>query len=833
MLEERHEIIEFSPDIPLKVFMHKLGYVGKHWHKSMELLMVLQGAIEITVDGKVSHLETEDIIVINSNSIHEIRSEGAVMIAVQIELSKFNHLRMDLESYIFDCNSSKDKDTSHFSGLRFCIASMITENTHHKKGCEYRNYSLSYYLISELVRYFQVPVTESVLLRQKHLPRLTRILKYINDNYAKNFTLRDLAESEQLSVPYLSNFFDKYMGIKFSQYYTNVKLDHAANDLANTTDTIETIAMRNGFTESHAFVRAFKKRYNTLPSTWRKNRKAPEKSGESPQNLNYLLLEPSNYLNLLTKYTTGGIRTYDTQPEPSRETYTVPPINVQTTVSRLRHTFKKSIGVGRASELLQKGIQDMLKDLQANVGYEFIKFHGILSDDMMVVSRVHGQLKFHYTLVDMVLDFILSIGLKPIIQLSFMPLELASDPEKTTCAMPFNTSPPKKMEEWDALICDFTFHLIQRYGYAQVIRWLFCVWNEPTTPPSMFGFGPGKEKEFFEFYEHTFKAVKKICPQITFGTPSLLYIENLGEETWITRFLQYTKDHDCAPQFLNVHYYSDILPSTDTNISLNATSSFPKRTDDFSLWIGSIKKIFKSCGFGHLPIYLTEWNFTLSHRNLINDTCFKSCWLMKNLLKNYDRLDAFGYWSLTDLISENALPDTLFHGGLGLYTMNGLRKNAFYVFYFANHLGNELLASGDGYFVTKRKDGYAIITYNYIHYGSLFASGELFDITETNRYSPFDMSRKLKISFTLENVESGSYQVREYFVNRDYGSAFDLWLKMGALPLNPADTDLLQGLCVPGFHMERRLTNKNILTYTAVLEPLEIRLTLLTKTELA
>ena len=307
MLEERHEIIEFSPDIPLKVFMHKLGYVGKHWHKSMELLMVLQGTIEINVDGEVSHLQSEDIIVINSNSIHEIRSEGAVMIAVQIELSKFNHLRIDLESYVFDCNSSKDKDSSHFSGLRFCIASMITENTHHRKGCEYRNYSLSYYLISELVRYFQVPVTESILQRQKHLPRLTRILKYINDNYAHNFTLRDLAEAENLSVPYLSNFFDKYMGIKFSQYYTNVKLGTCGQRPCSTlTDTIEAIALRNGFTESPCLLCPghLRKRYNALPSAWRKDRKAPANCRRRPsENINYLTLEPSNYLNHLTKYT--------------------------------------------------------------------------------------------------------------------------------------------------------------------------------------------------------------------------------------------------------------------------------------------------------------------------------------------------------------------------------------------------------------------------------------------------------------------------------------------------------------------------------------------------
>ncbi len=831
-MEERHEIIEFAPDIPIKVFIHKIGFVAKHWHKSLELLMVLTGEIEINIDGEISYLKSEDIIVINSYSMHELRSEGAVMIAVQIDLSKVSRPGMDLDNYIFDCNSTKDTRTyEYFNGLRFGIATLIYENAHHIKGCEYRNDALIYYLVSDLIRYFHVPATESALQRQKYLPRLTRIINYINENYAKNFSLSDLAESENLSVPYLSNFFDKYMGIKFSQYYTNVKLEHAVNDLLHTNDSIEVIALRNGFTESHAFVRAFKKKYNALPSAWRKEQK--NKTALRPsENINYLTLEPSNYLNLLTKYLAKETGAFFQLPTESFTELSVS-VNAENNIAVLHHTFKKSIGVGRASELLNKNIQDMLKDLQTNVGYEYIKFHGILSDDMMVVSRINGQLKFHYTMVDMVLDFLLSIGIKPIIQLSFMPHALASDPDKVMCYIPFNTSPPKDLTEWEALVTDFTAHLLERYGYSQVIGWLFCVWNEPTTPPSMFGFGPGKNPVFFEFYERSFKAVKRVCPQITFGSPSILYIDNLGDENWSREFLQYTRDHDCAPEFLNVHYYSDIIPDTQSNFSLNAASSFPKRTDDFALWIGSIKKIFKSCGFGHLPIYLTEWNFTLSHRNLINDTCFKSCWLMKNLLKNYDRLDAFGYWSLTDLISENALPDTLFHGGLGLYTMNGLRKNAFYVFYFANHLGNELLASGDGYFVTKRKDGYAIITYNYIHYGSLFASGELFDITETNRYSPFDMSRKLKISFTLENVESGSYQVREYFVNRDYGSAFDLWLKMGALPLNPADTDLLQGLCVPGFHMERRLTNKNILTYTAVLEPLEIRLTLLTKTELA
>ena len=154
---------------------------------------------------------------------------------------------------------------------------------------------------------------------------------------------------------------------------------------------------------------------------------------------------------------------------------------------------------------------------------------------------------------------------------------------------------------------------------------------------------------------------------------------------------------------------------------------------------------------------------------------------MKNLLKNYDRLDSFCYWSLTDLIRENPLPPNQFHGGLGLYTSCGLRKGVFYVFYFANMLGDELIAAGDGYFITRKGDCYQIITYHYIHYGDLFASGELFDITETNRYTAFDTTKDLDVSLQLTDIANGNYNVKEYFVNRHHGNAYDIWLEMRAM----------------------------------------------------
>ena len=822
-LEERHEIIEFPPNIPLKIFMHKLGSVDNHWHRSIELLMILDGVITISIENTEYELSCEDIILINSNTIHSLRSESAVMIAIQIDLSRMNQLDANLDEVVFDCNTKTTDDLTKFDGIRFAVATMLNENAHNSSEAQYRNYSLAYYLVSELLANFRVPITSAIKAQQKYAARLTRLLKYIEDHYAENFSLSDLAAEEDLSVPYLSNFFEKNMGVKFSQYYTSIKLNHALPDLLSTNDSIESIAIRNGFTESHSFVRSFKKQYGMLPSAYRKQKGQTAPAQEPSSTLNYLEMEPSNYLHLLTKYL-GDIKD---RPHniSTKNTFKADEIvaSASSSVRHLKHTFKKFITVGRAKELLNRDIQNMLIDLQNNIGYEYIKFHGLLSDDMMVVSRINGKLTFHYTLVDMALDFLISIGLKPLIQLSFMPRDLAADPNKTIFYSPMITSPPKHMSEWEQFIANFTRHLLERYGTNTVRSWLFCVWNEPVTPKSMFGFGD--DSLFLRFYEATYRTVKKVDEKLVFGSPSILYMENLGTDKWIKDFLSYTKKNNCEPEFLNVHYYSDIIPVTaKQSITIGSVSfSFPKRTDDFSLWIGSIKKIFSSAGFGLLPIYMTEWNFTLSHRNLASDTCFKSCYILKNLLRNYDRLDSFGYWSLTDLLEENALPDTLFHGGLGIYTTNGIRKSVYYSFYFASLLGDELIAGGEGYFITKSIDAYQIITYNYVHYGNLFASGELFDMTETNRYTPFDMSNRLQFQIKLTDLENGNYCIKELFVNREYGSAYDTWLKMGATPLDPSDVEIIKGHCVPGMHKEYRLIDTESYEYSPVLDPLEIR----------
>lgn len=823
MQNESYESIHFSTGLPIKVFMSQHTQIASHWHRSIELLLVLEGQLDIQVDDSRYHLEPEDLILINSNTSHGLDSKGAVSITLQFSPEVFDENPDSSDSLNFECNSAVDPDPRRYDVLRSTIAQLVQNNANINAGTTYKNSAYYYMLIGELMGSFRSPTTESVRSKRRHATRMTSILEYIGAHYRENISLADLAESQHLSIPYLSSFFNRQMGIGFAQYYTNLRLEHAVHDLVGTDSPIEVIAANNGFPESHAFVRAFKKKYGTLPSVFRRERTRDVLVSGSTRQTNYTTLEPTNYLHLLTRYLTPPAQSTQ-QPGVPANSRAVPSVSAQAAGSLLQHTFRTLTTVGRASDLLRQDILKMLADMQDIVGFRYIKFHGILGDDMMVVSRDEdGKLHFNFSLVDQIIDNLNRLRLRPFIELSFTPSVMASDPGKTIFQQPFNTSPPKDLGEWEQLITELVQHLILRFGKDAVTEWPFSVWCEPDTPTTMFGWND--PDRFCDFYRRTRQAVKAVCPEIRFGSPATLFLRHTGSSLWLRNFFTYVRSHNCLPDFLNLHYYADMLPeSTQTPVGMAPMSRFPEDPDDFHGFIDDYRKLAAEFGLGHLKIYLTEWNLTFSHRNLINDTCFKSCYLIKNLLENYDRLGSFGYWSLTDLLSENPLPDDMFHGGMGIYTVNGIRKPAFNALRLAGMLGNELLAQGDGYFITRTGSSIQIMMYHYVHYGSLFAAGEAFNITPLDRYGIFDMSRRLRMAIPLTDLVGKKYLLKEYFVNREHGSAFDHWLGTGALPITPGEAVIMNYACSPGFFQQHIEVPGGEYLYCPTLEPLEVRL---------
>lgn len=819
-MNEQYELISFDNRTPIKFSCLHTENIARHRHGELELLLMLKGSAELVCDDRVTVMHADDIAAINANSMHSLRADGPfTVVSLLIDIQAADAQGKDAR---YDCNSACDNDKGRYYPLKQLLARLVKGNASDAEENYLFNRSTMYSILFVLAKNFRAQGNDREKSTQKYLERLNDIIKYIDEHYREGLTLNRLAETQHLSAPYLSSFFEKYMGVNFMTYYNELRFERATNELLTSDNSVEMIALNNGFSNPRSYVALFKKKYGTLPSIYRHRPHEAEKT-QAPEG-NDDALESS--LGLLAKYLPSSASApNDAAPAPaSTKTISKERISINHTERTLRHTFKVFTAVGRAKELLLADVQKMLRELQSEIGYEYIKFHGLLSDDMLVYTEdERGTPHYSFVFIDMALDFVTSLSLKPLIQFSFMPSQLASIPDKNVYASPFNISPPKDIKKWTDLVRALTEHLIERYGIKAVRSWLFCVWNEPDTTDIMFGFK--NDEDFYLLHKCTYAALKNIDKGLKVGSPSLLVTTNLSQD-WCKRFIAWCRLNDCLPDFMNIHYYDNDFSEDSASQHRPAHPAHNRLNSDenaFTKCLAHARNMFDELGIGGLPVYLTEWNLTVSHRNLLNDTCFKSCYLTKNLLENYDGLDSFGYWVLTDLIEETQPSKEQFHGGLGLFTRDGIKKPHYYAFVFLNKLGNRLIERGEGYFIARSANGIQIILYNYEHFNHLYASGETFDMTFTERYTPFSQLGKMDISLELTDVPNGTYDIREHIINQQSGSAFDEWVNMGAPQLTTEDLDYLKHISVPRVYARSESISGHTLQIAANLEPLEVR----------
>lgn len=781
-----------------------------------DLLFIAQGELSLSTSAGAFTEKQDDIFLLNKGENYSFRADDCVAVSLQLDPGLFH----EREEFYFECNSAASVSKEKYYNLKHLLARMVKISADTNQRPEYLTRSIVNLLLHELFSAFR-GAKKSAGQSKKYFERMELLTRYINDNFRENLSLGNVADYAHLSVPYLSTFFDKYFGMSFLSYYTNVRLQHAVADLLGSDESIENIALDNGFPDPRAFVSAFRKKYGVQPSVYRKQALARSADAARQEKLH------SDYLYTLAKYLPQRRELKDENTIPVSQNFSEEIIDLSGDLSAeksyLSHNFRKMTCVGRAKELLFEDVREMLTEWQKEMKFEYIKFHGILSDDMLFYSEDEdGNPVYSFLLIDKVLDFLLEIGLKPLIQFSFMPKLLAKDPEKTVFFHPMVISPPKSYEKWDNMIAALMEHWIDRYGHKEVRSWLFCVWNEPDTSPTMFGIDT---EDFYQLYRHTYKTVKKFGRSFRFGSTSLCLVYNVPQD-YIRNYLAFARESDCLPDFLNLHFYDNDFTFSDSQFSRPDSLTYSQLNMDensFSKTIDQIELLKKELELD-IPVYLTEWNLTVSHRNLLNDTCFKSCYLVKNLLENYDRLDSFAYWVLTDMIEETQPSNMIFHGGLGLYTYNGIKKAHWYALRFLTKLGGTFIKKGNGFFVTKSYGKIQIILYNYEHFNHLFASGETFDMTYTERYTPFPQLGKKDLSVELNNIPAEKCMIKEQIINQEYGSAFDKWLEMGACELDKEDIEYLKNASAPKITKYAMDITDNTLKLSFFLSPLEVRL---------
>lgn len=815
-----YETIKFNSKMQMNIFIHSVNYVQNHWHDSLEILFVLKGNVNIVIDENVYYLSQEDVIVINVNEVHTISSDDDnLILALQIPINFMKHY---YENIKFNCKSVllKDEDKYIIDEIRKILARTMWTYSKDEKDCEIKIQSLVLELIYILCRNFKEKDDLYNKSGNKYSERLKRIIEYIDSNYQDDISLSTLAEKEYLSNAYLSKFFRKYIGKNFHSYLSSIRLENAVKDLIYSDLSITEIALNNGFNNEKTLFNLFKENYGQTPNSYRKKIKTNLKEMKvKNESFNYVKVDENKKYTSLFKYLDAN---EDSSDKRIRSKSNIS-INLNQNKENINHNWKLLTTIGRARDGLNNDIQRKLKIIQREIGFKYIRFHGIFDDEMNVYSEdCNEKVVLDFLEIEKLFNFLDSINLKPFIELGFMPSKLAKE-QNQIFDRPTIISPPRDMNKWNLLIESFINYCISRYGLEEVKTWYFEVWNEPEIV-NLFGFKD--VSDYYNLFENTYNTIKSISKDIKVGAPGINFICE-GSYKWAQDFYDFYSSKNIEPDFIYSHSYAYIVDKDIKEIDINSLSEkgiLPEDEKFLQNYIEKLNKKVKEINKKDIDIYITEWNSSPSHRELTHDTCYKSAFIVKNIVENMDSTESLAYWVVSDYIEELPLPEDEYHGGVGLITMNSIKKASYNAFYLLAKLGNILVDRGDGYYITRSSKGYQIIIYNYYHFDKLYLSMDTSKITQEDRYSVFKNDNYKEFNFTLENIDSGNYEIKEYRVNRNQGSSFDAWVEMGAPKyLELDEIEYLKSKSYPSYIR----TNENIkdsYEISKILQPHEILL---------
>ena len=433
-------------------------------------------------------------------------------------------------------------------------------------------------------------------------------------------------------------------------------------------------------------------------------------------------------------------------------------IDLQRGVGSLPHYWEKCAGSDRTVVgLRDQWRQDLLR-VQREAGIRSVRCHGLFDDEMGIAARGAGNFNFLY--VDQIYDFMLDHGVRPFVELSFMPEAFASSANRIF-AYKGNVSPPRKWQDWHDMVYAFTDHCVKRYGIAEVEGWKFEVWNEPNI-----SFWAGSQEDYFELYRQSATAVKKVDKRLMVGGPSTAQL------AWIPDLIQYCVRQDVPIDFVSTHVY----PDDPQKLIFGQGHLYPFE-QVIPRGLEQVKHQVESSKMPNLPVWLTEWSS--QNPAFIGDT-IKNC---------IGLTEAMSYWTFSNVFEEGGVPSRIFNQTFGLIDQWGIARPSMHAFAMLHKLGDTLVQSDPGpIMATRRSDGgAAILIWNLIPatQGSV-ANGN--PLAATGGSSESNGQAK-HFRLKLQGVQGRSVTISH--VNGQVGTAIPKWQQMGS-PRYPTPDQIAQ-----------------------------------------
>ncbi len=341
--------------------------------------------------------------------------------------------------------------------------------------------------------------------------------------------------------------------------------------------------------------------------------------------------------------------------------------------SALPHVWEHTVGSDHAPMALRADWQAQLVRAHDELGFRHVRFHGILDDDVGTLLCQQEKLVYAFFNSDQIFDFLLRIGMKPFVELSFMPSMLSSG-STTVFKYRGNVTPPKDYEQWAALIGKLVGHWVDRYGLAEVRQWFFEVWNEP----NLKAFWTGKQADYFKLYQYTVRAIKAVDRELQVGGPAT------AENAWVSEFLEFCAANHVPADFVSTHHYP--------------TDAFVQSGDDSETQLSkSHRSVLRDQARATherargTPVYYTEWCTSSNPFDPLHDEPYAAAFATKTNMEAVGFVDGYSWWTFSDIFEENYLSSVPFHGGFGLLNIHGIAKPVYRAYQLLHGLGFEQL----------------------------------------------------------------------------------------------------------------------------------------------
>ena len=430
----------------------------------------------------------------------------------------------------------------------------------------------------------------------------------------------------------------------------------------------------------------------------------------------------------------------------------------------LNTMFKECVGAGRANEGLRADWQRQLAYVHKECGFKYIRMHGLLTDDMGVYREDrNGNPQYNFQYIDVLYDYILSIGMKPFVELGFMPEALASGRE-TIFWWRGNVTPPKDYKKWEELIRNLTLHFTERYGADEVKTWYFEVWNEPNLSP---GFWTGTQEDYFKLYRYSANAIKSVNKDYRVGGPAT------AGAAWEVELIDFCSQNHLPLDFISTHSYGvrqgylDEYGNSGTILDSNPMS--------LSIDVLNSRNEIANSSMPNLELHYTEWSSSYTPADPIHDSYHQAAYILQKIKQVGNAANSMSYWVFTDIFEEPGPRFTPFHGGFGLLNYQAINKPAFYAYRFMNQLGDTELIDADScsWACKDEKGNMQVLLWDFTY--------TLPDSVNNQDYYIRDLPAKSKgkVKINISEIPAGKYEVEVYKVGYRVNDPYTTYFDMG------------------------------------------------------